>query len=496
MNTRKHNNKVVSGVESLRVVKVAITIGLCLVILNLFIGGSVIFTLELAAAFGFGVLATLTYGPTSAFGVLTIILLAKYVVLGTILKALFWEPWDSNLVSASTTGFIIALGFLAIFVSSILSKVLRSAFPSGTKIVLQEGELGSAIAVTLGLVALAAKIISVYVPSGRGPILPFVGLWPAAVAFAAAGLVRKRSTYAYLILFLCIVFPSIQGLLAGSKEGMMFPLCTAILYVVIYYKGFNLKVALALYVVTLGFLVLVYPYSQMMKNDSNRGRGTEIFLEMLNDSSARGAQRTNSFGDIVRGDMNFMNVDVGILERLVLIKTTDRFVTYTDALGTTGWLTIANGLANLVPRAVTPGKEDFSVGNFYGQFGEVISKDDIITSVAPSLFGHYYNAFGTFGVFGGVLFLFVFLNAVSGKLLGMGNETGALVVATVMIFQHHISEATTTECVFSLLTIAYLAGILRVFSYLRYSETGLRAAQIPRTTAPSLSRGSFSARSR
>lgn len=423
-------------------------------------------------------------GLQTVLGIGFFSLLIKYILCGLICKLLVLESWDDRLSTPVTTAAVYCTGFVALLAVAMISRRLIKpssyGFISAPATAVDNLKLGYILAV----VGRAASYIVTYVPSGRGPIIPFSGLAAAGLAHLVFyGIESKHPLrWVHTLLVSGVLFYS--GVLGGSKQGMLTPMIVIGLAFYLKYGFRRLRLLIAGAMGIFVAFTVIYPYSQAAKSEGAAGGAGQLELakEIFNSAEARNSSRESTFASLESSAMNYVGHDVGLLERFMLLKPGDRLIYTTEATGFAGWYPLQMALLNFVPQVFYPGKITFSTGNYLGQLTGVISSEDNGTAIAFTSFATAYYCFGLIGVFVGPFIFYLFFAWFLGRAIGSVTGFDPRVVALFALSDHGLTEDSLGELpLVAFIVCAYFIVVKAsdLSGAVRFSRRGTQQGQPP-----------------
>ena len=405
------------GLESreLIIFRIVGAAGLCL-IAQLATSTHTLAALLLTAAVVCGLFAVSAAGGVATVaGLLSAVILTRYLLVAIVVKTLTWKPTDDTLQAPLHTPAVMALGFFGLLLGVLVQRSLPKPSPSpipdpsGTRMYL---------AVTLVLFVLGYGGYFLIGESGdyqgTGGIfgiahavaqLKSFAIVPAMFYVWAKG---SRRFLTHPLVLSVLSAGVIIGALTTSKQNAMEPL---VFLLVVYAMRYGIRdkrlIAMSL-AALLYYAAIIYPYAQYSRGNGGRegdfltrlAAAKNIFWLMLTDPNYR-SEAEASDEDPLRSSY-FDSERLEPFNRLAMIGEADRLIYATDAQQAfTGWETIGWGFERMLPRFINPNKPVFGAANFLAQITGDTGLGDLTTQVSFGVMANFYNAYGLTGVFVG-----------------------------------------------------------------------------------------------
>lgn len=383
----------------------------------------------LAAAVCFGLLSVNAGGGIKTVaGLLNFVLILKFVLIAVVLKTFTFQASDSNLRAPRTTAEVMAVGFFALYVGTLIFRytakfkgVVREVNDSRTylwlTIVFSVACLGSTFLILLFQTSYEEALLGGFwgIAHQFENTVSFC-IVPAMYYAWSSGSKRFLSHPLVLSIFIATLA---LGLMTTTKQGLMEPvLC----YLSVGFIRYGIRSKVVWGIVAFGgffYVTIVYPYSQYVRSHGGRD-GTlsqrletiqEVFLSVATDSNFR--QTIDS--QLSTGDSYLGKQSLEPIGRLAMMGEADRLIAATDNTQSyTGWRTIIDGLDLMVPRFIADLKPSAGVGNILGHIGGDLASDDVTTQISYGFMANLYNAFGLNGVLiGTIVFMAIFYYVIS-----------------------------------------------------------------------------------
>jgi hypothetical protein len=362
-------------------------------------------------------------GIKTAPGLLNFVMILKFILIAVVLKAITFQAADSNLQAPRTTCKVMAVGFFALYIGSLIYR--HTTKVTGLVRDVTDSSMYLALTIVFSVVCLGSALALLIFQTSFTENLSG-GLWgiahqllggcafsvvPAMYYAWSSGSKRFLSHPLVLaILFVVLAF----GVASTSKEGIMEPLLCYLGVGVIRY-GLGSKAIWGI-VAAGGFfyISIVYPYSQYVRDHGGRtgslSERLEVIKEVFFNVSTDSDYRNMVDSKISSGETYLNRESLRPVTRLAMIGEADRLIAATDSTQSyTGWETITNGIKLMVPSFLTSDKPTSGGGNLLGHIAGDLASDDMTTQVSYGFMANLYNAFGLYGVlFGTIIFISVF----------------------------------------------------------------------------------------
>jgi hypothetical protein len=362
-------------------------------------------------------------GIKTAPGLLNFVMILKFVLIAVTLKALTWQASDSILRAPHTTCEVMAVGFFALYLGSWLYRYTTKI--KGLVTDVTDSQLYLVLTIVFSLACLGSTIAILIFQTSYDKNLSG-GLWGIAHQFevTTSFCVVPAMYYAWssgskqflshpLVLTILMVELAL-GVALTTKQGMMEPMLCYLSVGFIRYGWRSKAVWGIVGFGTLCYLLIVYPYSQYVRNHGGRDGSLqerlqaiqEVFFSVSTDSEFRDvAESSTAFGESYLGKESLRPIS-----RFAMIGEADRLIAATDEMQSyTGWETITDGLQLMVPSFLLPDKSLIGGGNFLGRIAGDVASDDLSTQISYGIMANFYNAFGLTGVLlGTTIFIAIF----------------------------------------------------------------------------------------
>lgn len=406
--------------QQLVLLRIVAAVGLCLVA-QLATGTHTLAALLLTAAVAFGLFAVSAAGGlASVAGLLSAVMLTRYLLVAIAIKTFTWKPTDDTLQAPFHTPAVMALGFLGLLFGVLIQRSLPK--PSASPI---PDPTGARMYLALALVLFVLGYGGYFVIGTSGDDQRTGGIFGIAHAvaqFKAFAIVPtmfyvwakgSRRFLTHPLVLLVLSAGVIVGVLTTSKQNAMEPL---VFFLVVYAMRYGIRdkrligmsVGAVLY-----YAAVIYPYAQYSRGNGGREgdfltRATavkNIFWLMLTDANYRSAAEVSNEDPLQSSYFDSEKLEA--FNRFAMIGEADRLIYATDAQQAfTGWQTIGWGFERMLPSFIYRDKPVFGAGNFLAQITGDTGMGDLTTQVSFGVMANFYNAFGLTGVFLGSLGFF------------------------------------------------------------------------------------------
>jgi hypothetical protein len=329
-------------------------------------------------------------------------------IIGGLWKIVLGEPGDTNLVSPSVTLATYVVGMMVIFAALQIShRFTRNT--QGLSVVMDANRLN------LGHAALGCFIANQltvwaneYLPHGNGSLVNIINqenfFLPLCIILGTIHTIRtsggRRSVNVLTFIASALIFVY-GGLISYSKQGMFTPIvCWGIAAASQRYRlriwQIVALVAFAVYSVT-----ILSPLSQVGRQliPENATEWDRLMFteDLLTHPRRLRADYFEGFGDVdeqghvVGYASSYFDSPQGLMDRLNIIRSDDRLVTYTLQGHTVGKMRVIYYFIDWIPHFILPNKESLmppgiiNAGNFYAhEVGGLLAPDDFLTGISFS----------------------------------------------------------------------------------------------------------------
>jgi hypothetical protein len=212
---------------------------------------------------------------------------------------------------------------------------------------------------------------------------------------------------------------------------------------------------------SLYFALVVFPYSQYIRNAGGREGTFEHRAEVTLDAFLRmnGSQefRSTVTERVSKGPSFFERPELAPFTRLAMVGDADKLISATEQKQEfTGWETITWGFKLMTPSFLYPDKPVFEAGNYLGRIGGEINPSDKTTQISYGVMANFYNAFSFSGVaigttlFFGAFYYWIRLFLGDARSDGMPTTSTLWFIWLIASFQHSIVESSLPGVVASL----------------------------------------------
>jgi hypothetical protein len=354
-------------------------------------------------------------------------------IIGGLWKIVLAEPADSNLSSPEATMLVYVLSMAGIIGALFLSRRMVRGARGFVAVV-------GADKVNLGLASLGCLLgneltvfANILLPGGSGTLVNIINqeniFLPLAVLLGTVHTIRisggRRSVNVVTLISGTLIFV-FGGLISYSKQGMFTPfVCWAVAAASQRYRlrpwQVGLLIGFCIYSVT-----ILSPLSQVGRQLVPEGAGAAERLELSIDLLSHPIRLRAAYvqaielggpGESVAGfAKSYFNSPQGLLDRLTIIQTDDRLITYTLQGHTDGYQRFIYYFINWVPHFILPNKERFAppggagAGNYYAhEMGGLLSPDDFSTGISFTPSAEGFHMEGWFGLMVMVPFVWTLL---------------------------------------------------------------------------------------
>ena len=298
-------------------------------------------------------------GLFTAVGALNAILIAKFLLIGIVLKIMMWDPADKNLLAADSTAAVMAIGFLGLWIGTSIQRHLpapRDPFMPQftdprmyfalTLVFLVLGYSGYAVGLSPDLAG-----EGIQTGGALGIARVFGGLKSFAIVpalfYAWARQSSRFMTHPLPLLVLSIGI--VGGIFSTAKLEAMEPLVFWLLVGSLRYGLRDKRILIVGAMAALYYAAIVYPYSQYVRNHGGRQGSLSVRLSSMKDAlwlvvTDNGFRKTvlEKGEDINSSYLG--NETLRPFGRLAMVGQADRLVAATiQQQSWTGWYTVKRG---------------------------------------------------------------------------------------------------------------------------------------------------------
>ena len=427
-------------------------------------GTSVVVALLFSLAILFGLYSIPAAGGVlTAFGALNAILIAKFLLIGILLKTMILEPADKNLLAPESTAAVMAIGFLGLLIGTLLQRRLPTPRASLIRDV-NEARMYLALTIVFLVFGYGGHLVALGPELAGGGLQTggILGIARALSGFKNFAIVpalyfawsRQSQRFMTHPLVLAVLLAGlIAGIFTTSKLEAMEPLA---LYLLVGVLRFGIRDKRLWALAGAGvfyYAVIIYPYSQYVR--SNGGRQGSLSERIKVTREVFWLVATNrEFRQAISRDTGEKRSEPylgdGVLKpfsRLAMVGEADRLISATNQQqALTGWETITWGFKLAVPSFLYPNKPIWGTGNYLGHYAGDLGSKDTQTQVSYGVMANLYNAFSYPGVFLGSIAFFASFYYVLRFFFKnprwKASPTGATIwfILLVALFQHSLVE--------------------------------------------------------
>jgi hypothetical protein len=352
-------------------------------------------------------------------------------LVGGVWKVILGEPGDSNLTSASVILTTYIVGVAVMIVALFIRKRIAPS-PRGVSVMVKADDINLGLASLGCLIANElATFATRFLPGGSGSISNIIVqinvFLPLAILLGTIHTIRSsggKHSVNIVTLIASIQIFAFYGLIGYSKQGMLTPIvCWGVAAASQRYRltlsQVVLLIAFAFYAVT-----QLSPLSQIGRQLipdtaglSDRARLTTdllshpLRLHQMYTSSFENDDKTVGYAE------SYFDKPQGLLDRLTIIKSDDRLVTYTLQGHTVGSFRVVYYFLNWIPHIILPNKEALmpagvvNPGNFYAHEVGGLAPDDFSTGVSfsPTAEAFHMNTWLGIVIVGGAVWTLLFI---------------------------------------------------------------------------------------
>lgn len=424
-----------------------------------------------AMAIFFGILSVLAGGGLRfAFGCLNALLIGKFLLFGLAVKIILLEPADSTLLAPRVTASVMALGFLGLF----LGTTLQSIFPS-PRFCSMNRPLSDRMFLSFSAVLFVASYAGYFAGmagnmGGAGPQTGgYLGIARAVGSLTSLSVVppmlylwRTKATrwMTHPVIISLLVWATIVGIFSTSKQQAIEPLAFFAFVGFLRYGWLDLRLWSLVSVGVAFYALLVFPYSQYVRNAGGRegafGDRIEttrmVFWKIIADQDFR-----SSITDRVSHSSFFESPSLSPFSRLAMVGEADRLISTTYRLKAfTSWTTITWGFKLLTPSFLYPDKPVLEANNYLAHIVGDVGSSDQTTQVSYGVIANLYNALSFSGVLIGMTLFFggfyYWIRIFLGQPRGEAAPTASTLwfIWVIASYHHSIAESSLAGIIASL----------------------------------------------
>jgi hypothetical protein len=461
-----------------------VTVTLLYLIGQLLTGTDPVVASLFSIAIFFGALSVFAGGGlASAFGCLNAILIGKFLLFGIAVKIALCQPSDDSLSAPPTTALVMALGFIGLFVGTLIQhrlpcpRFLSMNRPLGDRLL-------RSLSIVLFITGYAAYFASM-IPDISGQGLQ-TGGW-LGIARTLGSLrslsiipsmlylwqIRTRLWMMHPVVISLLAWGTLVGIFSTGKLEAMEPLVFYVLLGFLRYGWRDLRLWSLVSLGTIYYAMILFPYSQYVRGNGGR-QGTfaqraEVtkytFLRVATDQNFR----TTLSNREDKGSY-FGSGQLSPFGRLAMVGEADRLIAATERQEAfTGWETIIWGPKLLAPSFLYSEKPVVEAGNYLGHIAGEVASSDTTTQMSYGIMANLYSAFSFVGVLIGtpifVAGFYYWIRIFCGNAKWEGQPTTSTLwfIWIIASYQHSIVEGSLSGIVASL-SFPVVFGLLYVLS--------------------------------
>jgi len=438
-----------------------------------------------ALAILFGTLSIFAGGGLRcAFGCLNAILIGKFLLFGIAIKILLHEPADGTLAAPLTTALVMAIGFGALFMGTLVQS--RLSCPQSWSFNRPfSNEMLLSFSIVLFVVSYAGYFAGL-IPSTQGAAVqsggwlgfartlgplksfsivpPMLYLWRTNAA--------RWMTHPLIVAML--TWSALVGIFSTNKQDAMEPLAFYVLVGFLRYGFRDLRIWSLLSAGLVYYAVIIFPFSQYVRGTGARESTFERRIEITEETFWRVTSDQgfrSAVSDRIEKPGYFNQPLLAAFDRLALVGEADKLISATERQQAfTGWETITWGFKLMTPSFLFPGKPVLEAGNYLAHIAGEVGAADNTTEVSYGVMANLYNAFSFTGVFVGILLFFggfyywirIFLG--EAKWDGMPSTSTLFFIWLVALYGHSVVESSLSGVIPSMLfpvVIAFLFALAK-----------------------------------
>jgi hypothetical protein len=419
-------------------------------------------------------------GLFTAIGALNAILIAKFLLIGIVLKIMMWDPADKNLLAADSTAAVMAFGFLGLWIGTSIQRQLPAPrdpfipqitdprmYLALTLVFLVLGYCGYAIGLSPDLAG-----EGIQTGGALGIARVFGGLRSFAIVPALFYAWARRSSrfMTHPLPLLVLSVGIVGGIFSTAKLEAMEPVVSWLLVGSLRYGLRDKRIMMLGAMAALYYAAIVYPYSQYVRNHGGRQGSLSARVRSMEDVLWL-VVTDNGFRHAVleKGeDPNSSYLGSETLKpfgRLAMVGQADRLVAATiQQQSWTGWYTVKHDFELAIPSFIYPEKPIFGAGNYLGHITGEVGPQDGTTQVSYGVMATFFSAFSYSGAFLGTIAFFCCFYYLLRLFFGnphatvSPSESTMWFVFIVTTFQHSLVEDTVAGLMISGNVLAVLVA--------------------------------------
>lgn len=452
-----------------------------------------------AAAIFFGILSVSAGGGMgSALGCLNGILIGKFLLIGVAIKILLLEPADGTLSTPQTTAWVMALGFLGLYLGTVIQSNLMCPQSFSLNRPLSNQMLLS-FSIVLFVLTYAGYFAS-SVPGEGGDVVTggWVGMAHIFGSLKSLSIVpimlylwkiRTPRWMTHPVIIGMLLWTALIGVFSTGKQESMEPLIFYVLVGFLRYGWTNARLWLLVTTGVAYYALIIFPYSEYVRHSGGR-EGTlaeraavtkEAFWQIATDKEFR-----SSVSDKVNKGAYF-DSSMAAFNRLAMVGEADKLIFATEQQQAfTGWETIGWGFKLLVPSFIYRDKPVFGAGNYLSHIVGESNPKDLTTQVSYGVMANLYNAYSFEGVLVGTPIFFAgfyyWVRFFFGNPRFAGPATPTLwFLWLVALYEHSLVESSVSGIIASLTLPVVVAMICFAAKWLCAFLPQSKAAELPAT---------------
>ncbi len=369
-----------------------------------------------AIAVLFGILAVYAGGGMgSTLGCLNGVLIGKFLLIGVAIKILVRQSADGPLSAPRTTAWVMALGFIGLF----LGTIIQSRVPCPQSFSLNR-PLNNQMLLSLSIVLFVLTYAGYFASTGGDSVqtggwvgiahvlgsLKSLSIVPPMLYLWRLGTKRWMS---HPLLIGMLSWSTVVGVFSTGKQETMEPM---MLYVAVGFLRYGWRKAQLWALLSAGaayYSIIVFPYSQYVRSAGGREGSIAERAEVTKDAFLQIATNQD-FRSSVTEKVNqgvYFDSSLAAFNRLAMVGEADKLIFATEQQQAfTGWETIVWGFKLLMPSFLYHDKPVYGAGNFLSHIVGESNPKDTTTQVSYGIMANLYNAFSFVGVIAGTPLFF------------------------------------------------------------------------------------------
>jgi hypothetical protein len=448
---------------------------------QLLVGTEVTVAFLFALAILFGTLSIFAAGGLkSAFGFLNAILIGKFLLFGIAVKILLLQPADMSLEAPRTTALVMAIGFGGLFLGTTVQSHLSCPQQWSLNRPFSADMLLS-FAIVLFIVSYLGYFAGM-IPSTQGDNLRTGGWLGIARALGGLRSIAIVPPMMYLwrtkadrwmthpAILTILAWGVLVGIFGTGKQEAMEPLVFYALVGFLRYGWRDLRLWSLVSIAVIYYTVLVFPYSQYVRNAGGREGTFESRAQVTKDvfwSIASNQQFRDTVTERVTRQSSYFNPGaLAPFSRMAMVGEADRLISATEQQQAfTGWETIIWGFKYATPSFLYPNKPTIDAGNYLGHIAGDLAPLDRTTQISYGVMANLYNAFSLVGVLIGTPLFFAgfyywIRTFLGNPVLEGAPTTSMLWFMWLVAFYHHSLVESSIAGNIASLTFPVVVGLL------------------------------------